>query len=52
MKEELGIDAELKVGESGKFEVHVDGKLVAEKRYMSFPSDDEIVDAVGSALGR
>jgi hypothetical protein len=30
----------------------VDGKVVIEKRMLGFPDEDEIVAAVGKALGR
>lgn len=49
MKEQLGLDAELKVGPSGSFEVSVDGKVVAKRGFMGFPSEQEIVDAVAQA---
>jgi hypothetical protein len=32
------------------FEVAVDGKVVAERRYWSFPSEPEIVAAVAQSL--
>jgi hypothetical protein len=32
--------------------VDVDGKVVVEKRALGFPDEEEIVDAVGKALGR
>ena len=46
MKQELGLDSELKVGPSGSFQVVVDGTVVAEKRMIGFPSESEIVTAV------
>ena len=46
------MQAELQVGPSGSFVVSVDGKVVAEKRMLGFPSEEEIVEAVGKALGR
>jgi predicted Rdx family selenoprotein len=46
------VDAELVAGSGGIFVVAVDGKPVAEKTRMGFPSEDEIVDGVGKALGR
>lgn len=49
MKEELGIDAELKVGSGGIFEVAVDGQVVAKRGFTGFPSEDEIVTAVANA---
>lgn len=49
LEKELGIKAELKVGPSGSFIVELDGKVVAEKRTLSFPTEDEIVAAVRAA---
>jgi selenoprotein W-related protein len=40
------------VGPTGSFIVDVDGKVVAEKRMLGFPDEDEIVAAVGKALNR
>lgn len=39
------------MGTPGSFQVWVDGKVVAEKHLMGFPSEEEIVGAVGAALG-
>jgi selenoprotein W-related protein len=52
LKKELGLESQLVVGSSGIFEVAVDGKVVAQRRSWRFPSDEEIVQAVSSALGR
>jgi selenoprotein W-related protein len=52
LEKELGVTAEMKVGPSGSFFVDVDGKVVAEKRMFGFPDDEEIVAAVGKALGK
>jgi selenoprotein W-related protein len=52
LEQELGVAAEMKVGPTGSFFVDVDGKVVAEKRAEGFPTEDEIVSAVGRALGR
>jgi selenoprotein W-related protein len=41
----------MKVGPSGSFFVDVDGKVVVEKRALGFPEEEEIVAAVGRALG-
>jgi hypothetical protein len=41
----------MKVGPTGSFIVDVDGKVVAEKRLEGFPTEEEIVTAVGRALG-
>ena len=51
MEKELGVTAELKVGPTGSFFVDVDGRVVIEKKMLGFPDEDEIVSAVGKALG-
>jgi selenoprotein W-related protein len=48
----LGVAAEMKVGPTGSFFVDVAGKVVVEKRANEFPTEEEIVSAVGRALGR
>jgi hypothetical protein len=46
------VEAELKVGRSGQYEVQVDGRSVAEKTIIrGFPTDEEVVRAVAQALG-
>lgn len=52
LKEELGVEAELKVGSGGIFEVAVDGAVVAKRGFLGFPSEEEIVAAVVKAQGR
>ncbi|TMA23464.1 MAG: hypothetical protein E6J62_09905 [Deltaproteobacteria bacterium] len=52
MEKELGVKTELAVGSPGSFQVWVDGKVVVEKHLMGFPTEEEIVDAVGAAMGR
>jgi selenoprotein W-related protein len=52
LQEELGIAAEMKVGPTGAFIVDVDGKVVAQKQRDTFPTEEEIVSAVGKALGK
>ena len=52
MEKELGVTAELKVGPTGSFFVDVDGRVVIEKKTLGFPDEDEIVSAVGKALGK
>jgi len=52
LKEELELDAELVKGSGGIFEVSVDGKVVAKKGMIGFPSEIEVVDAVAKALGK
>ena len=44
--------AEIKVGASGQFTVDVDGQVVAEKKIYGFPSEQEIVSAVQTAIGK
>lgn len=39
-------------GSGGIFEVSVDGKVVAAKGLMGFPTEQEIVDAVARVLPR
>jgi len=46
------VKTELAVGTPGSFQVWVEGKVVAEKHLMGFPTEEEIVGAVGAALGR
>jgi hypothetical protein len=46
------VKSELAVGTPGSFQVWVDGKVVVEKHLMGFPTEEEIVGAVGAALGR
>jgi selenoprotein W-related protein len=51
LKEELEVEAELKPGSGGIFQVAVNGRVVAKKSLLGFPSEAEIVEAVGKALG-
>ena len=46
------MEAELVPGKPGTFEVDVDGRCVVRKESLGFPTEDDIVDAVGRALGR
>ena len=46
------MEAELVPGSGGIFEVAVDGKVVARKGLTGFPSEQEVVQAVGAALKR
>jgi hypothetical protein len=50
LEKELGVQAEIQVGPSGKFIVEVDGKPVAEKGVLGFPSEEEIVAAVRKTM--
>ncbi len=51
LREELGVEARLMKGRGGVFEVAVDERVVAKKSFDGFPTEDEIVRAVASALG-
>jgi predicted Rdx family selenoprotein len=46
------VEADLLPGSGGIFEVAVDGKVVAEKGLSGFPSEQDVVKAVGAALKR
>jgi len=46
------VDAELHKGSSGIYEVAVDGKVVAQRGSLGFPSEDEVVSQVQQALAR
>ena len=46
------MEADLVPGSGGIFEVAVDGKVVAEKGLSGFPSEQDVVKAVGAALRR
>ena len=48
--EQHGIKAVIKPGPSGSFIVDVDGKVVVEKKTISFPTEEEIVRAVKTIL--
>jgi len=50
LKHALQVEAKLVVGSSGIFEVAVDGEVVATRSAQGFPSEQDIVDAVGEAL--
>jgi selenoprotein W-related protein len=46
------VEADLIAGSGGIFEVAVNGKVVAKKGLTGFPSEHEVVKAVGAALKR
>jgi hypothetical protein len=50
IKKVTGLDTELKIGGGGEFTVWLDEKLVAEKKMGMFPSPDDVVAALKSAL--
>ena len=52
LKEELGLEAELKQGSGGIFEVSVGGAVVAKRGFSGFPTEEEIVQAVSKASGQ
>lgn len=52
LKQDLDVEAQLVQGSGGIFEVAVDGRVVASKGMMGFPTEQEIVDAVARALPR
>jgi selenoprotein W-related protein len=45
------VDAELRHGPSGSFEVSVNGKVVSQRGRIGFPSETEIVGAVRQEMG-
>ena len=47
----MGVDAQLKIGTPGSFEVSVNGKVVSSKGRFGFPSEGDIVKAVSQELG-
>jgi predicted Rdx family selenoprotein len=49
LKQDLGVVAELTVGNPGEFTVWVDDQKVAEKDWRGFPEPDDVVDAVRDA---
>ncbi len=44
------MDADLIVGQAGVFEVSVDGKVVANRTRLGFPTEEDIVGGVRDAL--
>ena len=50
IESELGVDAELVVGDRGEFTVWVDERQVARKGWLRFPSDAKVLAAVREAL--
>lgn len=49
LKQELGLEVELVVGQSGEFTVWVGDKMVVEKVFSHFPDPEDVVDAVRDA---
>ena len=46
LKQSIGVDAELVVGNSGEFTVWVGDQKVAEKKWGRFPAPEDVIDAV------
>ena len=51
IKKEVHLDSEMTVGSPGEFSVWVDGRKVAQKRWIFFPTDTKVLAAVRQALG-
>lgn len=51
IKKEMGIDAEMILGDPGEFAVQVDGQTVAKKGLFLFPSARKCLEAVRGAIG-
>jgi predicted Rdx family selenoprotein len=49
LKRELGLETELIKGDGGEFTVWVDGRQVAKKNWLGFPSDEKVLNAVRQA---
>jgi hypothetical protein len=50
LKKELRADVETVGGSTGEFTVWVDDQLVARKKWLRFPSDEKVLQAVKTAL--
>ena len=50
LKKELGVQVETVAGGTGEFTVWVGDKLVAQKGWIRFPSDQKVLEAVRAAL--
>jgi hypothetical protein len=50
LKQSLGVDTELVVGNSGEFTVWVGDAKVAEKKWGRFPEPQDVVSAVRAAI--
>jgi len=50
LKKELGTEVETTGGKTGEFTVWVGEKLVSEKKWLRFPSDRKVLEAVRAAL--
>lgn len=52
VKDALGLEASLRPGSGGIFEVKVDGNIVAKRSRAHFPEAEEIVQLVSEAMGQ
>jgi hypothetical protein len=52
IKQQLGIDPDIMEGARGEFSIWVGAERVAQKGADGFPSDEEALSAVKSALSR
>jgi len=50
LKKELGVDVETVGGKTGEFTVWVGDRLVAQKGWVRFPSDQKVLASVREAL--
>jgi hypothetical protein len=50
LKRELGVTTEIVPGDRGEFTVWVDGKTVAKKNWLGFPSDEKVLQAVRASV--
>ncbi|HVF88257.1 MAG TPA: hypothetical protein VM866_11735 [Pyrinomonadaceae bacterium] len=50
IKREIGVETELIEGGRGEFTVLVDDRVVAQKGWIKFPSDQKVLAAVRQAL--
>ena len=50
LKRELGLDAQMVIGDLGEFTVWVKGRKVAEKEGGAFPTDQKVVAAARGVL--
>ncbi|MDQ3685778.1 MAG: hypothetical protein M3430_09280 [Acidobacteriota bacterium] len=51
IKREIGVETELIEGGRGEFTVWVGDRVVAQKGWIKFPSDQKVLAAVRQALG-
>jgi hypothetical protein len=50
LKKELGVEVETTGGKTGEFTVWVDDRLVAQKGWIRFPSDQKVLEGVRAAI--